>query len=83
MLDGSTHPDTSDRIKRGIANVSRTIGLMINCLCSLNCLRICSLKGIFLCAVDRCRAVPKIINTAEQRFAINGIIRWTNKVKVL
>ena len=81
--DGSTHPDTKEMIKRGVANRSKTIGLISKCLCSFICLTTCSFRVWFRCVTDRCRAVPNIINKAEQRFARNGTTRWINKVMVL
>ena len=65
--DGSTHPDNNEIIKRGKANRKRINGLINNCLCSF--------KGCFFRAADRCRAVPTIINKAEQTFTINGTRR--------
>ena len=42
--DGSTHPDTKEMIKRGVANRSKTIGLISKCLCSFICLTTCSFR---------------------------------------
>ncbi len=40
----NTLPGNNEMIKRGIDKTSNTTGLMINCLCSLNCFCTCSLK---------------------------------------
>lgn len=70
-----TPSGSNEMITRGIDRKSKIMGLMINCLCSLNCSRICFLKVRSVRAVDRCRAAPKTISKAEQRLIRNGAKR--------
>ncbi len=78
-----TQPGSNEIIRRGIDKTSKITGLMINCLCSLNCFRTCSLKFWPVWATDRCRAAPKMMNKAEKRLARNGTIRWKKRIVVL
>ncbi len=74
---------SNEMIRRGIDKTSKIIGLMISCLCSLNCSRTCSLKVLAVCATDRCRATPKMMNKAEDKLARNGATRWKKRIAVL
>jgi len=51
-------------------------GLMINCLCSLNCSGTCCLYVRVGWAGDRCRATPKMIYKAEKMLLKKGTRRW-------
>ncbi len=81
--DVFTQPGSNEMIRRGVDKTSKITGLMINCLCSLNCSRTCSPKGRSVCATDRCRATPKMMYKAEKRLARNGTARWKKRINVL
>jgi len=81
--DVFTQPGSNEMIRRGIDKTSKITGLMINCLCSLNCFRTCSLKVWSVRVTDRFRATPKMMNKAEKRLARNGATRWKKRIVVL
>ncbi len=74
--DVFTQPGSNEMIRRGIDKTSKITGLMISCLCSLNCSRTCSLKVCSVRVSDRCRAAPKMMNKAEKRLARKESIRF-------
>ena len=67
--DVFTQPGSNEIIRRDIDKTSKITGLIISCLCSLNCSRTCSLKVWPIRATYRCRTAPKMMNKAEKRLA--------------
>jgi hypothetical protein len=81
--DVFAQPGSNEMSRRGVDRTSKITELMINCLCSLNCSRTCSIKVRLVCATDRCRAAPKMMNRAQKIFARNGVMRWKKRTVVL
>jgi hypothetical protein len=69
------HPERNEIIKRGIARITRMIGLRIKCFCLSNCSRKYCLYDCFLRAFECVLAVLIIITIAEIRLIENGIIK--------